>query len=94
MDKTIGFRRNIYLDWMDAAAAYVGAGDNAVALRSHLDPIVAPTVASTDNRRMALDILLNIWFNSRQCYPELHNAALHLYPLRHHLATAAGCTTA
>jgi hypothetical protein len=80
MDKAIGFRRNIYLDWMEAAAAYAAAGDDAAALRAHLDPIVAQTVASTDNRRMALDILVNVWVKSSQRHRELHSAALRLYP--------------
>ncbi len=79
MDKAIGFRRNLYLDWMDAAAACVAAGDDAAALRAHLDPIVAQKVASVENRNYALTILANIWLSSGERYPQLHGAALRFY---------------
>ncbi len=79
MDKAIGFRRNIYLEWMDAAAAYVTAGDGATALRAHLDPIVAHKVASAENRGYALTILAKIWLYNGEHYPQLHAAALNLY---------------
>lgn len=79
MDKAIGFRRNICLEWMDAAAAYVAAGDGAAALRAHLDPIVAHKVASVENRGYALTILATIWLYGGERYPPLHAAALRLY---------------
>ncbi len=46
---------------------------------ARLDPIVAQTVHSAENRRVALGILINIWANSRKRYPEFHAAALQLY---------------
>jgi hypothetical protein len=79
MDKAIGFRRNIYLEWMDAPAATYAAGDGAAALRAHLDPIVAHKVASAENRGYALTILANIWLYGGERYPQLHAAALNLY---------------
>lgn len=79
MDNAIGFRRNIYLDWMDAAAAFAAAGDDAATVRARLDPIVAHTVQSEENRRVALTILGNIWVNSSQQHPDLHATALRFY---------------
>lgn len=78
MNKAIGFRRNITLEWMDAAAAYVAAGDDARALRAHLDPIVAHKVASAENRAVALTILANIWLHGGEGPPPLRAEALRL----------------
>ncbi|MCW5844562.1 MAG: hypothetical protein KIT77_25140 [Caldilinea sp.] len=79
MSKAIGFRRNIYLDWMDAAAAFAAAGDDAATVRARLDPIVAHTVKSDQNRGVALTILVNTWVNSAEEYPALHATALQLF---------------
>jgi hypothetical protein len=78
MDNAIGFRRNLYLDWMDAAAAFAAAGDDAATLRTRLDPIVAHVVESEENRRYALTILGNIW-GANQQYPDLYATALGFY---------------
>lgn len=79
MDKNIGFRRNIYRAWLDAAAAFASAGDDAATVRAKLDPIVAEQVASVANRRMALDILINVWVKSTDTHPALHSEAMTLY---------------
>lgn len=79
MDKNIGFRRNIYRAWLDAAAAFVSAGGDAATVRAKLDPIVAEQVASKENRRMALDILVNTWVKTGDEHPALHAEALTLY---------------
>lgn len=79
MDKNIGFRRNIYLSWMDAAAAYCIETPDPAELRSRLDPVVAQQIASAENRRMAIDILINIWAKSADVHPALHAEALSLF---------------
>jgi len=79
MNKNIGFRRNIYRVWMDAAAALCIQTDNLSELRARLDPIVAVQVPSRENRRMALDILINIWGKSAASHPVLRTDALKLY---------------
>ena len=68
MDKNIGFRRNIYLSWMDAAAAYCIETPDPVELRARLDPVVAQQISSPENRRMAIDILINIWAKSADAH--------------------------
>lgn len=57
----IGFRRNIYLEWLEQAAALHGAGLGSVDVRERLDALVVQTVRSDVNRRQTLDILCNIW---------------------------------
>lgn len=79
MDNAIGFRRNIYLDWMDAAAAFAAAGDDTATMRARLDPIVEHVVKSEENRRYALTILCNIWSSNDEQHPDLQAAALHFY---------------
>lgn len=81
MDKNIGFRRNIYLRWMDAIAAFCVEGHDLAELRSRLDPIVAQQVESKDNRRMAIDILINIWAKSTKQHPTLQRDAVDLFAL-------------
>ncbi len=79
MDKSIGFRRNIYLSWLDAAAAFCVETNDADAIRVRLDPIVEQQIASKENRRMALDILVNIWVKTGERYPALRNEAVALF---------------
>jgi hypothetical protein len=79
MDKNIGFRRNIYLNWMDAAAAYCIETPDPAELRARLDPVVAQQIASPKTRRIALDILVTIWGKSVQVHPALHTDAVALF---------------
>ncbi len=76
MDKNIGFRRNIRLSWLDATAALCAETDDLVALRTRLESIVGETIASKENRRMAIDILLNIWVKTGQQHPALRHQAV------------------
>ena len=76
MNKNIGFRRNIYREWMDAAAAFCSDTQDVQKLRVRLDAVVAQQVASTANRRMAVDILINIWAKSVQTHPALQADAV------------------
>jgi hypothetical protein len=77
-DKNIGFRRNIYLTWLDAAADVCRETDDPAAIRSRLEPIVGERVINADNRRVAVDILVNIWVKTSEVAPELRRAALRL----------------
>jgi hypothetical protein len=79
MNKNIGFRRNIYREWLDAAAAFCVETDDLSEMRARLDPIVAVQVPSRENRRMALDILVNIWAKSAQAHPALQADAVALF---------------
>jgi hypothetical protein len=65
MNKNIGFRRNIYRSWLDAAAILAAETDDPAQLRTRLDPILAARIEGAESRRMALDILLNIWGTMR-----------------------------
>ncbi|MCX6028269.1 MAG: hypothetical protein NT169_03075 [Chloroflexi bacterium] len=76
MNKNIGFRRNIYREWLDAAAAFRSDTQDVQKLRTRLDAVVAQQVASTANRRMAVDILVNIWTKSAQAHPALQADAV------------------
>jgi hypothetical protein len=79
MEKQIGFRRNIYLSWLDATAAMCSETSDAQELRARLDPIVEEQVLSKENRQYALGILINIWVNTRERYPDLREEAVELY---------------
>ena len=48
-------------------------------LRERLDPIVEAQIKSAENRRIAIDILTNIWGKSALTYPVLHRDATSLY---------------
>lgn len=77
--KRIGFRRNIYLEWMDAAAAFCAETESAEEVRKRLEPIVAEKVKSKENRAVALTILANIWCNDTDRNASLRTEALSLY---------------
>lgn len=79
MDKNIGFRRNIYLSWLDAAAAFCSETHDPARIRELLDPIVQEQIHSAENRRMALDIVINIWVKTRDNHPQLWTQAVDLY---------------
>lgn len=79
MDKNIGFQRNIYRTWLDATAALAAEESDPARVRARLDPVVGEQIASKENRRMALDILLNIWVKTGETHPGLREEALALY---------------
>ena len=76
MDKDIGFNRNIYLAWLDAAATLRGESDDVVQIRARLDPVVGQRIRSAVNRRKAIDILINVWCKSAAVEPGLHAQAV------------------
>lgn len=71
---------------MDAAAAFSVETTDAAELRTRLEPIVRVDVASETNRRVAIDILVNIWAKSRDVYPLLRDQAVELYAHSSHAA--------
>ena len=79
MDKGIGFNRNIYLVWLDAAAAFRAESDDAAEIRMRLEPVVERQIRSAVNRRKAIDILINIWVKSSEIEPVLHEDAVTRY---------------
>src|SRR2546421_11020551 len=79
MNKNIGFRRNIYRSWLDAAAMLATETDDSAQLRAQLDPVVAVRIGSKESRRMALDILVKVWGTSRETNLPLRQEALKLW---------------
>lgn len=79
MQKQIGFGRNIYRPWLDAAGDFRTMTDDPALIRQKLDTIVASQVTSAHNRRLAIDILVNIWVKSGDRHPAIHDEALALY---------------
>jgi hypothetical protein len=76
MDKGIGFNRTIQLNWLDAAAAFCTETPDPVTLRRRLEPIVGEHLTGREARRKTIDVLLNIWFKSRELEANLHRQAL------------------
>jgi hypothetical protein len=76
MDKGIGFNRNIYLAWLDAAAAFRAESDDPAEIRARLEPVVEQRIRSAVNRRKAIDILINIWVKSGEIEPALYEDAV------------------
>lgn len=79
MNKNIGFRRNIHRHWLDAAASFAVETTNIAEVRTRLEPIVGATISSRENRRMAIDILVNIWLKNAEQHPVLYGEAIALF---------------
>ena len=78
MDKGIGFKRNIYLEWLEEVARLRMLTDDPEEIRDELDPFIGTRIKSDDNRRMAIDILTHIWVKTADTHPRLHAGALAL----------------
>ena len=76
MDKGIGFNRNIYLAWLDAAAAFRAESADPADIRARLEPVVGQRIRSAVNRRKAIDILINVWVKSGEIEPALYEEAV------------------
>lgn len=76
MDKGLGFIRTIQLDWLDAAAAFATTTDDVQALRTSLEPIVGQTLKGETAVRKTIDVLVAIWYKSREGAPDLYEQAL------------------
>jgi len=76
---TIGFRRNVYLVWLEYAAHLVAQGEAPARIRTRLDAMVSDTVASGVNRRQTVDSLMNIWVHTARQEANLHARAVELY---------------
>ena len=74
--KNVGFKRNIRLAWLDAAAEAVIEGNDPAEVRARLDPVVGEEIASSENRRKAIDILVNVWLKTGPLAPGLHAEAV------------------
>lgn len=75
----IGFRRNIYLAWLEETAALYALGLGTPQVRERLDGLVVQTVQSNANRRQAIDILVNIWGPPQEGAAHLRERALELF---------------
>ena len=76
MDKGIGFNRSIFLPWLDAAAAFCAETDDPSEIRERLEPVVGQHLKGVDARRKTIDVLINIWFKSRDVAPDLRAEAV------------------
>ena len=76
MDKGIGFNRNIYLPWLDAAAAFCAETDDPAEIRARLEPVVGQDLDGVEARRKTIDILINIWLKSGDVAPDLRADAV------------------
>jgi hypothetical protein len=76
MDKGIGFNRNIYLPWLDAAAAFCAETDDPAKIRARLEPVVGQDLEGVEARRKTIDILINIWLKSGDVAPDLRADAV------------------
>lgn len=75
----IGFRRNLYLEWLERTATLACLGVPAKEARQRLEEALAEPLANPTNRRMAIDQLLNIWYGTAELFPGVHSTALELY---------------
>lgn len=76
MDKGIGYNRNIFLCWMEEAARLAAETGDQSELRAGLQPIVSQQIVDSANRRKAIDILVNVWFKTRDADPALWHDSL------------------
>ncbi len=76
MDKGIGFNRNIFLPWLDAAAALCADTNDPAEIRARLEPVVGQDLKGVEARRKTIDILINIWLKSREVAPHLRAEAV------------------
>ena len=79
MEKQIGFRRTIYLNWLDATAAICAETSDVQLLRNRLEPIVAEQVSSHENRQVTIGILVTIWVKTGERFTDLRNEAITLF---------------
>lgn len=81
----IGFRRNLYLDWLEQTATLACLCVPEREARARLEEALAKPIRYDTNRRQAIDQLLNIWYGTADGRQALHAAALELY--QSHAAT-------
>jgi hypothetical protein len=80
MDKGIGFNRNILLPWLEAAARFRLESDSPEVIRERLQGVLGERLRSAENRRKAIDILINIWVHSREASAALYDEGLARFP--------------
>jgi len=79
MRPEIGFRRDVYLDWLDTTAAFSVETADISTLRVRLEPIVAERIEYPQNRRQVIDILLNIWVKTGATHHVLRDEAVAIF---------------
>ena len=79
MGKGIGFNRNIFLPWLDAAAAFCAETGDPAEIRARLEPVLSQDVKGVDARRKTIDILINVWLKSRDLAPDLRAQAVNWF---------------
>jgi hypothetical protein len=79
MDKGIGFNRSIFLPWLDATAAFCAETDDPSEIRERLEPVVGQHLKGVEARRKTIDVLINIWFQSREIAPDLRDEAVNWF---------------
>lgn len=79
MDKGIGFNRTIFISWLDAAAAFCAETEDPDEIRARLDPVVGQHLTGEEGRRKTIDVLINIWLNTREIAPGLHEEAVNWF---------------
>ena len=72
----IGFNRSLRRSWLDAAATLSAEVEDAEALRSRLEPIVAQDLEGVEARRKTIDLLINIWWRTQDLAPQFWKFAL------------------
>lgn len=76
MDKGIGFNRTVFRSWLDATAAFCAETDDAEEIRARLEPVVGQHLTGDEAIRKTIDVLLNIWLNTRDTAPGLRREAV------------------
>ncbi len=76
VNKGIGFNRTLKRAWLDTVATLCAETDDAQELRDRLGLVLAPDVRGDDARRKTIDLLINVWLNTREIAPELWEKAV------------------
>ncbi len=74
----IGFRRNLYLEWLEQTATLACLGVPERQARVRLEDSLGEAISYDTNRRQAIDQLLNIWYGTA-ALQDIHGTALELY---------------
>jgi hypothetical protein len=75
----IGFKRNIYLEWLEQAATLACLGTPAAEARERLDETLQSRIQYDKNRADALSMLFQIWYATSESVPALYASAIELF---------------
>lgn len=76
MNRRIGFTQTVFRSLLDATAAFCTETDEADQLRAQLEPVVGHYLEGQAGRRKTIDILINIWYKTREIVPDLRDQAV------------------